>query len=65
MKRRRARRIEAQSEATGNKKDQGKARLHDIRFVLIDADTMDVFEKEFIKRFSGGKPDTLDYTDSV
>ena len=56
---------EAQFQATGSEKDQEKAILHDIRFVLIDADAMDVFEEEFIKRFSGGKTDTLDDGDSV
>ena len=41
--------------ATESGEDQGKAGLVDIRFVLIDADAMDVFEKEFIKRFSIGQ----------
>lgn len=54
---------EAPTEAAGNRKDQGKARLQDIRFVLIDADAMDVFEKEFIKRFGGDKTNTSDDDD--
>ena len=54
---------EALTEAAANGKDQGKARLQDIRFVLIDADAMDVFEKEFIKRFGGDKTNTSDDDD--
>ena len=54
---------EAPTEAAANGKDRGKARLQDIRFVLIDADAMDVFEKEFIKRFGGGKTNTSDDDD--
>ena len=37
--------------------------LHDIRFVLIDADTMDIFEKEFIRRFGSGHKDISDDDD--
>ena len=53
----------APTEATANDGEQGKSRLQDIRFVLIDADAMDVFEKEFIKRFGGGKANTSDDDD--
>lgn len=41
-------------QVSANEKDKQKPRLNDIRFVLIDADAMDVFEKEFINRFGPG-----------
>ena len=54
---------EAPTEAAASEKDQGKARLQDIRFVLIDADAMDVFETEVIKRFGSGQTKTSDDDD--
>ena len=50
--------------AEGEKyKANSRAILNDIRFVLIDADAIDVFEKEFIQRFGGDTKDTTDYTE--
>ena len=42
----------ASEQKTGGVKEQEGTTLVDIRFVLIDADAMDVFEKECVKRFS-------------
>ena len=42
----------ASEQKTGGVKEQEDTTLGDIRFMLIDADAMDVFEKECIKRFS-------------
>ena len=42
----------ASEQKTGDVKEQEGTTLVDIRFVLIDADSMDVFEKECVKRFS-------------
>lgn len=42
----------ASEQKTGGVKEQEGTTLVDIRFVLIDADSMDVFEKECVKRFS-------------
>ena len=41
----------ASEQKTGGVKEQEGTTLVDIRFVLIDADSMDVFEKECVKRF--------------
>ena len=58
---------EALSQTAEGEKDKANSRaiLNDIRFVLIDADTMDVFEKEFIERFGGGQKDITDDVDDV
>lgn len=49
---------EAPTKPTEGEKDQATTGgLEDIRFVLIDADAMDVFEKEFNQRFGSGKKD--------
>ena len=42
----------ASEQKTGGVKEEEGTTLVDIRFVLIDADSMDVFEKECVKRFS-------------
>ena len=53
------------SEITDEEKDREnpKAVLNDIRFVLIDADSMDVFEKQFIERFGDVITDDFDDVD--
>ena len=58
---------EALSQTAEGEKDKANSRaiLNDIRFVLIDADTMDVFEKEFIERFGGGQKDITDDVEDV
>jgi len=47
----------------GEKDPMKPASLQDIRFVLIDADAMDVFEREFVKRFGSGHKDISDDDD--
>lgn len=42
----------ASGQETGSVREQEGTTLVDIRFILIDADSMDVFEKECVKRFS-------------
>ena len=53
------------SEITDEEKEREnpKAVLNDIRFVLIDADSMDVFEKQFIERFGDVIIDDFDDVD--
>ena len=53
------------SEITDEEKEREnpKAVLNDIRFVLIDADSMDVFEKQFIERFGDVITDDFDDVD--
>ena len=53
------------SEITDEEKyrENPKAVLNDIRFVLIDADSMDVFEKQFIERFGDVITDDFDDVD--
>lgn len=55
---------EASTKTCEGEKDPMKpASLQDIRFVLIDADAMDVFEREFVKRFGSGHKDINDDDD--
>ncbi|KAL9974255.1 hypothetical protein ACROYT_G011270 [Oculina patagonica] len=55
---------EGPTKTSGGEKDSAKpGGLYDIRFVLIDADTMDVFEKEFNRRFGSGLKDISDDDD--
>ncbi len=55
---------EGPTKTSGGEKDPAKpGGLYDIRFVLIDADTMDVFEKEFNRRFGSGLKDISDDDD--
>ena len=56
---------ESSAQGTGSGKDQASAGLRDIRFVLIDADAMDVFEREFVRRFSNDPNNTSSDDDSV
>ena len=55
------------SKTTDEEKERGnpKAVLNDIRFVLIDADSMDIFQKQFIERLGGNKDVITDDFDDV
>jgi len=56
---------EAPTKTSEGGKDPVKpGSLKDIRFVLIDADSMDVFEREFAKRFGSGDKAISDDDDS-
>lgn len=56
---------EAPTKTSEGGKDPVKPEsLKDIRFVLIDADSMDVFEREFAKRFGSGDKAISDDDDS-
>ena len=50
------------SKTTDEEKERAnpKAVLNDIRFVLIDADSMDIFQKQFIERLGGIDFDDVD-----
>ena len=55
---------EAPTKTSEGRKDPVEpGSLKDIRFVLIDADSMDVFEREFAKRFGSGHKDISDDDD--
>ena len=55
------------SKTTDEEKERAnpKAVLNDIRFVLIDADSMDIFQKQFIERLGGTKDVMTDDFDDV
>ena len=55
------------SKTTDEEKERAnpKAVLNDIRFVLIDADSMDIFQKQFIERLGGTKDVITDDFDDV
>ena len=55
------------SKTTDEEKERAnpKAVLNDIRFVLIDADSMDIFQKQFIERLGGIKDVITDEFDDV
>ena len=56
--------IEAPTKTSEGEEDLAKpGSLKDIRFVLIDADSMDVFQREFVKRFGVGPKDISDDDD--
>ena len=55
---------EAPTKTSEGEEDPAKpGSVKDIRFVLIDADSMDVFEREFAKRFGSGPKDISDDDD--
>ena len=55
--------VDGKKESSKTEEAAKPGGLRDIRFVLIDADAMDVFEKEFIQRFGSGHKDISDDDD--